>query len=127
MIPVKNIPLLHETPLAAVQFEDGEVILDVDDENEKRMRITFAPYQAMRIVTADCFLLPKESDESIISKTIVEIDDSKWLMELKYNLSEVDAGADFMDKAHHYLVPLQDDFLEVVAWNIKFEYLLSEN
>lgn len=123
MIPVKNIPLLHETPLATIRIDDGELIIEVDDENEKRMKIIFCPYQAIRVITTDCFLLPEDLDQSIIIKTIVEMEESEWVKKLKYNLSEVDEGADFMDKAHHYLIPLQDDFLEVVAWDIKCEYI----
>ena len=30
---------------------------------------------------------------------------------------------DFLDDAKHYIVPLQDDFLEVVAWSVTVEYL----
>ncbi|PYS72975.1 MAG: hypothetical protein DMF69_06175 [Acidobacteria bacterium] len=114
--PVQNVPRLHTTPLASVRVKDSQVIVDVDDEREKRFSVVFKPYQAMRMITADCFAMP--DDAAILSNTVMEVLDSSWIGELTKGLKRVDETAKFMDQARHFILPLQDDFLEVVAWNI---------
>jgi len=52
-----------------------------------------------------------------------EIVQSKWIEELRLVLRRSDEGASFLDRARHFIVPLQDDFAEVVAWNIRWEIL----
>lgn len=114
--PVEGVPKLEGTPLPEVKVESSCVSVELDDESEKRIRLVFKPYQALRMTTADCYIPP--GSLSIIPKVVVEVVGSNWIDELRANLGKIDEGADFMDKAHHYLVPLQDDFLEVVAWGI---------
>lgn len=117
--PVQGIPKLETTPHPVVKVESSCVSVEVYDENETRIRLVFRPYQAVRMVTSDCYIPP--GDLSIIVKVVVEVVGSTWLDELRANLHRVDETADFMDKAHHYLIPLQDDFLEVVAWSLELE------
>ncbi len=116
IVPVQSIPRLHTTPLASVQVKDSQVIVDVDDEREKRFRLVFKPYQAMRMITADCYHLP--GGVSLLPNTVMEVLDSSWIADLTKNLKQVDETATFLGKARHFILPLQDDFLEVVAWNI---------
>ena len=115
LIPVENLPRLHVTPLASIQMKESCVVVEADDEAEKRIELLFQPYQALRVTTADCFVLPK--GVSIVPQTVVEVVGSEWIAALKVNLRQVDETAKFMEKARHFIVPLQDDFLEVVAWN----------
>jgi hypothetical protein len=122
--PVPGIPKLETTPLAEVKVASSRVTVDLDDEEENRIQLAFDPYQAVRMVTADCYIPP--GDLSIIPKVVVEVTGSTWLDELRANVREIDQGADFMDKAHHYMVPLQDDFLEVVAWGVELKSLNDE-
>jgi hypothetical protein len=116
IVPVQNIPRLHTTPLASVQVKDSQVIADVDDELEKRFRLVFKPYQAMRMMTADCYHLPGRA--TLLPNTVMEVLESSWIADLIKNLKQVDETATFLRKARHFILPLQDDFLEVVAWNI---------
>lgn len=116
---VASVPRLHLTPLALIKIEGGRVIVDADDEHEKRVRLVCEPYQAVRVVTADCFTLP--SALAITIGTIVEVHDSEWLADLSIALKRNDHTATFMQKARHFLLPLQDEFLEIVAWNIRYE------
>jgi len=116
LLPIATLPRLNTTPLATLRVENGSVIVEADDEHEQRILIVLRPYQAMRMTTADCFMLP--SGASIIPKTICEILDSQWIADLKRVLNVTDETGTFLNKAHHYLFPLQDDFLEVVAWEI---------
>lgn len=116
LIPIEKFPKLHRTPLATVSIESPKVIVELDDEFEKRFRLYFEPYQAVKVTTSDCFFM--EEGMIIIPQTIVQVAESTWLNELRKNLSIIDETADFLDDAKHYIVPLQDDFLEVVAWSI---------
>lgn len=43
------------------------------------------------------------------------------MADLHRKLRKTDILADFLEKSQHYLVPLQDDFLEVVAWGVAVE------
>lgn len=115
-LALPSLPTLNDTPLASVRLENGSVIVEADDEQERRVQIVMRPYQAMRMTTADCFMLPPGI--KIMPKTICEVLDSEWISDLKRVLSVTDETATFLNKAHHYLFPLQDDFLEVVAWEI---------
>ena len=116
---VEGLPKLHTTPLASISCIATKIIVAVDDENEARIKLAFQPYQAMKLVTADCFDFP--DGMSIIPQTIIEIRNSTWIDELRNSLWLTDHNADFMDKAKHYLLPLQDDFLEIVAWSVEVE------
>ena len=117
LIALDNLPKLHATPLSSVRVENSGVIVEVDDEHEQRIQFVLRPYQAVRMITADCFMLPHGI--SIKPQMVCEIADSEWIADLKRSLSIVDETATFLNKAHHYLFPLQDDFLEVVAWGIE--------
>jgi hypothetical protein len=116
LLVLDNLPKLHTTPLSSVRVENSGVIVEVDDEHEQRIQFVMRPYQAVRMTTADCFLLPP--GVSIKPQMVCEIADSEWIAELKHSLSVVNETGTFLNKAHHYLFPLQDDFLEVVAWGI---------
>jgi len=116
---IEGLPKLHVTPLASVICNAPKIIVEADDEKESRVRFTFEPYQAIRMVTADCFDVP--DGMSIIPQTIMEIQNSTWIDQLRSTLKMTDCDADFMDKARHFLFPLQDDFLEIVAWDVRVE------
>ena len=51
----------------------------------------------------------------------MEIKNSDWLNELRNTLKLTDCEADFMNKARHFLLSLEGDFLEVVAWSVEVE------
>jgi hypothetical protein len=102
-----------------VVVKENQVIAEADDAAERRWRFVFEPYQAVRVTTADCFSTP--GGLTLIPQAVVEVADSEWIAELKASLTRIDHTATFMDKAHHFLLPLQDDFLEVVAWAVRCE------
>jgi hypothetical protein len=107
--------------LASVHVESTRVVVEVDDESEHRVKLVFEPYQSVRVTTADCFALPE--DLAIIPNTVVEVTNSRLVRELRAVQRRVDETALFMEKARHFLVPAQDDFIEVVAWDIRLEAL----
>lgn len=118
-VPLVGLPKLHGAPVALVTCDSPRIIVEVDNDKGKRIRLVFEPYQAVRIITADCFEVPE--GVSIAPQTIVEIRNSTWVDALRNTLKATDYEADFMDKARHFLLPLQDDFLEIVAWNVRAE------
>jgi hypothetical protein len=122
---VEGLPKLPITPLASVSCASPKVIVELDDEDELRFRITFEPYQAMRMTTADCFSLP--DDISIIPQTVMEVLDSRWIHELREVLTITDQDAGFIEKSRHFLLPLQDNFLEIVAWDFRVELNLHRS
>jgi hypothetical protein len=94
---VENVPRLHVTPLASIRIEDGRIAVEADDEHEKRVRLVCEPYQAVRVVTADCFDMPPEL--TVTPGTIIEVRDSEWVVELSEALKRNDHTATFMKKA----------------------------
>lgn len=119
--PIKGLPKPHEVPLAVVRVEPPRVYVELDDEQEHRVCLIFGTYQAARVTTADCFDLPPEIQ--VFPKEIVEIIDSPWIAELKAVLERTDHTATFMERARHFLIPAQDEFIEVVAWDLSCEAL----
>lgn len=116
---VAGLPKLHVTPLPMVILDCNKVIVEADNDQGSCVRLVFEPYQAVKVTTADCFEVP--GGVSIIPQTTVEIKNSTWIESLRNTLKKTDCDAIFMDKAKHFLLPLQDDFLEVVAWDVRSE------
>ena len=116
---IENIPKLHEIAFPVVCTDrQGCLIVEVDDENAKRIRLMFVPYQAVRITTVDCFMPPEEFD--LPYRSVVEIIDSPWTKKLLFSSKEINETATFMEKAKHFLIPTEDDYIEVLAWDIKW-------
>lgn len=116
---VVQIPRLHSTPLATVHVEKGRVIVEVDDETEERVRLVFSPYQAARVTTTDCFSVPQR--HTLEPGWVVEVLESPVVAELEATLKRIDVAASFMEKARHFLIPAQDEYIEVIAWNVSLE------
>ena len=115
-VTVPGIPILNTAPLAEIRVKGWRISVFLDDSNGKRFEIAFDTYQAMRLITEDCYLVPE--DVSFSRRTIVEVLNSNWIDELKANLSSVDIDANFLDRSRHFILPLGDSFLEVVAWTL---------
>ncbi|GIW82875.1 MAG: hypothetical protein KatS3mg105_4682 [Gemmatales bacterium] len=115
---LRELTELNAVPIARTFVEGAKVIIELDDGNRK-IRLAFSPYQALRVTTADCFAVPEGM--MITPRTIMEVEESDWIAELKKSLAEVDAMADFMDKSRHFLVPAYDHFIEIAAWSVKHE------
>lgn len=125
IVSVDGLPQIHGTPLARVSISGLRVSIEVDDDSEGRMRLIFEPYQAVRVTTADCFEPP--GDLSRATSRVVEVVKSSWVEALRRSQRVIDETATFLDKSRHFLVPLQDEFAEVVAWDVRFERLEHGN
>ena len=103
-----------------ISVEENTVTIDFDDIYERRHKIQFTPYQAIKITTADCFrkdvLL---TDETLASgryqRYILEIENSQWTDQLKRALKEIDENASFMEHARHFVLDLGDEIVEIAA------------
>lgn len=112
--------IINNVPLGKISVEQNAVTIDFDDIYERRHKIQFIPYQAIKITTADCFrkdvLL---TDETLASgryqRYIPEIENSQWIDQLKRALKEIDENASFMEHAGHFVLDLGDEIVEIAA------------
>jgi len=122
LVPVPNAPRFHETPLPSFFLGSGRLLVELDDENERRLRLLFEPCQAVRVTTCDCFDMPDLDEDALATfPTIFEVVGSTWIDDLRKTLRKVDKTADFLAMAKHYYLPLQDDQLEVVSWGFRVQ------
>ena len=117
--------IIHTVPFAKtiIDDKDNTVIVEFDDIDERRRRLCFSPYQAIRIVTADCSdydFIPDDIPIGEYKRYICEVCDSKWIRELKNELKECDPDATFLDNARHFIFNMGESVLEVVATEVEF-------
>ena len=115
-------PQIHTTCLYEIHKKDNKFLIYFDDISEKRWILSFNVIQAIQITTIDCFdiepFIIKESiSNGIYHRHILEIEESDKIKELKGKLKQHDEKASFMEKSHHYLLILDDDILEIIAWD----------
>ncbi len=121
-VALDALPRLHETPLPVINVNPPRMTLEADDQAERRVRLIFEPYQAVRVITADCFDVPQGLMLSV-PWPVFECLNSPLIAELKQILARTDVTATFMNDTRHFLIPLRDDFLEVVAREVKWEFV----
>jgi hypothetical protein len=76
----------------------------------------FRPTQAVAITTVDLWSPP--DGEGLVGRRVSEVMDSAWRHELWERLAAHDPHASFMDHARHFVVPAEDDVIEVLAWQL---------
>lgn len=102
-----------------------DVRVEFDNIYEKRHTVVFAPLQAVRITTTDCFdisILVERVDlpKNPYKRYILEVIDSPRIESLKRELKKRDENATFMEKAHYYILDL-DNVVEIVVWSIEID------
>ncbi|MBU7008875.1 hypothetical protein [Phosphitispora fastidiosa] len=113
---------IHTTPLESISMDTSKITLEFDDSTEKRWRASFCPYQGFKVSTIDCYATKQLLVDGKRPFYLLEVINSRWIMELHSVLKAKDETADFLNKAHHYIFPFQDIIVEVVAWdNFKLE------
>ena len=117
--------IIHTVPFAKtiIDDKDNTVIVEFDDIDERRRRLCFSPYQAVKIVTADCadyYFIPDDIPIGEYKRYICEVCDSKWIRELKNELKARDPDATFLDDARHFIFNMGESVLEVVATEVEF-------
>lgn len=96
--------IIHTVPLAEVHVGQTDVRVEFDDIYEKRHTVVFAPLQAVRMNTTDCFdleILVERVDlpENPYKRYILEVIDSPWIELLKRELKKRYENATFMEKS----------------------------
>jgi len=112
---------IHGTPLEKICIEECKVTIELDDINEERYIVTFIPYQAIKITTFDCMPIDYYFSDQCIKEGryhcyILEMTDSPWIKQLKTDL--IDENANFLNKSKHFLIPLRQDIIEIVAHKV---------
>ena len=116
-VEVPQLPEMDRAMSPVIQMADRSIRATVQDIGGHELVLTFQPYQAARVVTVDCYRAPEGLGHR--PRSIYWSRSSAWLNELRGRLTELDPGADFLDRAIHFLVPAGDDVLEVVAWRVE--------
>lgn len=117
-VEIPGTPSIHPVPLPEIAVARSEIKLMLDGADEQRKLFIFQPYQAIRITTQDCFVVPLDS--GFYKGGVFWVEESLWIAELKSALNQVDRLATFLDKSHHYVVPGGDDIVEIVAWRMNW-------
>ncbi|KZE40567.1 hypothetical protein AV540_25720 [Brevibacillus parabrevis] len=118
---------IHETPLEDINFDSNTIVVTFDDKDEKRWKLTFSPYQAIKTTTIDCYPFSKliikdaEDERGIYRSYLLEVTDSQWKKSLHDELKLNDSNATFLDKSKHYILPFQDIVIEIIAWDYRLE------
>jgi len=108
---------LHETPLEEILVLGSSIEVTFDDTEETRWKLTFRPYQGLKVTTIDCAATSLFIIDGKRPQYLLEAFESSWVKELSDSLKQRDRTGDFMSHAHHYIIPCQDNIIEVVAWD----------
>jgi len=115
---------INTTPLETISVSSNEVTIELDDVKENRHRIKFSPYQAIKVITIDCVSSREYFNDysfrnGYYQRYILNVDDSEWINALKSKLS--DNMANFLNESIHYVLPLQENIIEIIAHKINIE------
>jgi hypothetical protein len=116
LTPLYELGRYAGAAMGRVAIYDATVVVDVINDKGQPKALRFFPYQAVRVTTEDCFDLPCEW--CVFQDTIMEIKDSEWINSLKTSLAVSDHAATFLDRSRHFVVRANNDFVEVVAWEV---------
>lgn len=114
---------IHETSLEKLIYDGIDLVVEFDDINENRVHMRFSPCQAIRVTTIDCFDVRSLFVDGRLTRQLLEIEESPWIAALKEELSHHDHSATFLRRAHHFVLPFQDNIVEVIAW--QFAYTIT--
>ena len=115
LVDVPGAPRLHESQQPRVTVDPPDVAVEAIDADERRVTLTFSTYQAVRVRTIDVL---RKTPDTFRAFAVVEVADSPWIEELRAALAVVDETADFLDRAHHWMLHAGDAVVEVVAWEL---------
>ena len=62
--PIPHTPLLHRVNYPVIEVKGRRISVRLDDEDKKKIELTFQPYQALKLTTIDCYLTPQGQEYS---------------------------------------------------------------
>lgn len=112
---------INTTPLEKMVLDPYSIEIELDDIEELRYKVIVKPYQAIKVVTIDCVSSKDYYNEycfrdGFYHRHILEIDNSLWIQKLKKNITSSNM---FLDGVKHFVLPLQDIIVEVIAKDIE--------
>lgn len=110
---------INETPLERLTYEGADLIVEFDNQADERVRLTFSPWQALKVTTIDCYDIRSLLIKDRLPRRVLEFTDSEWISALKEELHQHDHHATFLNDAHHFVLPFQDNVVEIVARNFE--------
>lgn len=113
ILVIENLPTLETVSLSQVTIHTAQIEVSVDTISDGRLLLNFCPYQALKVTTNDCFIPPETW--KIDRQKVMEVVNSRWCSSLDKNLKLIDHDATFMDQARHFLLAIDDGFLEIVS------------
>lgn len=51
----------------------------------------------------------------------MEVENSKWIKEIRKSLRKGSESINHIDKARHFLIPCYDNIIEIIAWDLELE------
>ncbi|WP_287156830.1 hypothetical protein [Chloroflexus sp.] len=114
---------IHQTPLEKVSYEGANLLVEFDEVQGRRVRLIFSPWQALKVTTVDCFDVQTLLIDGYLNRRLLELTESQWIAALKEELHQHDHQATFLNQAHHFVLPFQENIVEVVAWGFEYHIL----
>ena len=111
---------IHTTPLEELFIDSNSITIFFDDINENRYKMIAEPYQAINITTIDCTSSEYYNfcyRDGIFHRNILQVENSELLCSLIKRANE----KQFLMNSKHYVLPLQDNLIEFLAYDIKIE------
>jgi len=113
---------IHTTPLEKISIDANSLEILLDDVYENRYKIFVSPYQSVKIITIDCVSSADYFNEYCFRdgryhRHILQIENSGLIEELKKS----GAPASFINNAKHFVLPLQEILIEVIAFELNVE------
>lgn len=118
---IDDIPAFSQISHPVIEIKDRMIRVTLEDKGGNLVELKFQPYQALRITTQDCY--SNDNGSAKIHDELIYQRSSAWLEELKAALRMNDDLASFMNKSIHFVVPAEDDVLEVAAWKVEVTQL----
>lgn len=115
---------IHTTPSEEIIVDPDSITVTLDDIYERRYKITVKPFVSIKIVTIDCVSSKEYYNdfcyrEGRYHRHILQADNSHDLNMLIQN----SGGKQFLNNAKCFILPLQDNFVEIIADEFKLEKL----
>jgi len=113
---------MHTTPLEKISINSNYIEILLDDVAGNRYKISAKPYQAIKIVAIDCVSSVDYHNDYCFRdgryhRHILQIENSDFLNTLRETASE----HDFLEKSRHFVLPLQDNIIELIAYELNVE------
>lgn len=113
---------IHTTPLEEIFIDTTSITITLDDINEERYRIFVQPYQAINIVAIDCVSSRDYYNEFCYRdgkyhRHILQIENSSYIN----SLTEIMHGEKSTKELKHFVLPLQENLIEFIAYDIDLD------